>query len=91
MIPLRDVNPTDRTPYVTVAFIAANVLVWLFLQNGGGGAGFLDSLCQLGVVPAYLTGGLETGETISLGRASCRVGGSPALTTVKLFALSPRG
>jgi len=88
MIPLRDENPTDRTPYVTVLFIAANVGVWLFLQNAGSGAGFAESLCRLGAIPAYLTGGLEPGETIRLGRtASCRVGGSPALVTLtSMFA-----
>ncbi|MDP2496783.1 MAG: rhomboid family intramembrane serine protease [Candidatus Palauibacterales bacterium] len=87
MLPLKDENPTDRTPYVTVAFIAANVLVWLVMQDAGGGAGFVDSLCRLGVIPAYLTGGLEAGETITLGRATCRVGGSPALATLtSMFA-----
>lgn len=87
MLPLKDENPTDRTPYVTAGVIGANVLVWLLLQNAGGGADFLDSLCRLGVIPAHFTGVLEAGESISLGRASCRVGGSPALATLtSMFA-----
>jgi membrane associated rhomboid family serine protease len=29
-IPLKDVNPTEKTPYVTITLIALNVLVFLF-------------------------------------------------------------
>ncbi len=32
MLPIRDVNPTRRTPWVTIALIAANVAVFLFWQ-----------------------------------------------------------
>ncbi len=44
MFPLRDNIPTDRFPFVTVAFILANVFVYFFLQDGllglpDGGAG----------------------------------------------------
>jgi len=35
MLPLRDNIPTSRTPYVTYALIAANVLVYFFWQRGG--------------------------------------------------------
>jgi membrane associated rhomboid family serine protease len=35
MIPLRDNIPTRRTPVVTYAFIAANILVYFFWQRGG--------------------------------------------------------
>jgi membrane associated rhomboid family serine protease len=35
MIPLRDNIPTSRTPVVTYALIAANVLVYFFWQQGG--------------------------------------------------------
>ena len=33
VIPLKDYNPTRRFPYVTVLIIAANVLVFLFIQR----------------------------------------------------------
>jgi membrane associated rhomboid family serine protease len=33
VIPLKDYNPTRRFPYVTVLLIAANVLVFLFIQR----------------------------------------------------------
>jgi len=32
MIPIRDANPTSRTPWVTIAIIAANVVVFLLWQ-----------------------------------------------------------
>ncbi len=87
MLPLKDENPTDRTPFVTVSFIAANLLVWLLVQHAGSGAGFLRSLCQLGFVPARVTGAVEAGEAIRVGTASCRVGGSPAVAALtSMFA-----
>ena len=33
MIPIRDANPTQRTPWVTVAIIAINVAVFIFVQG----------------------------------------------------------
>jgi membrane associated rhomboid family serine protease len=35
MFPLKDNIPTDRFPIVTVALIAANIVVYFFLQDGG--------------------------------------------------------
>lgn len=37
MIPIRDSNPTRRTPWVTLAFIAANVAVFVLWQPTFGG------------------------------------------------------
>ena len=36
VIPLHDDNPTERFPFVTVAIIALNVLVYLFVQPHSG-------------------------------------------------------
>ena len=50
MLPLRDNIPTSRTPYVTYALIAANILVYFFWQKGGLTLGDPDSshyICQL--------------------------------------------
>jgi membrane associated rhomboid family serine protease len=33
MIPIRDINPTRRFPYVTIALIVANVVVFLYEQS----------------------------------------------------------
>lgn len=60
MFPLRDENPTELTPYFTLALIALNVIVWVYIQ----GAGFDDnalyaSVCRYGMIPAELTGQTE--------------------------------
>jgi membrane associated rhomboid family serine protease len=34
-LPLKDINPTVRTPYVTIALIAANVLVYIYQMSLG--------------------------------------------------------
>ena len=81
MFPLHDENPTELTPVVTVAIIAANVLVWLLVQQAGAGEGFLASLCSFGAIPADITGGLEPGSLIPLGpELVCRASGLGWLT-----------
>ena len=63
MLPLRDTIPTSRTPYVTYALIAANVLVYFFWQRGGLSLGDPTNLhyqCQLAewaAVPREITHG----------------------------------
>jgi membrane associated rhomboid family serine protease len=50
MIPLRDNIPTSRTPVVTYALIAANILVYFFWQQGGftlGDPSNAHYICQL--------------------------------------------
>ena len=57
MIPLRDDNPTLLTPFITVAIILLNVLVWLYLEGGGMSQNVLSaSICQFGTIPAEITG-----------------------------------
>ena len=74
MIPLRDANPTRRTPVVTVALIAACVLVYgyqVLLLAQGGDAALEAFITRWGVVPADLvdtlrTGALGSGEPVTL-------------------------
>ena len=64
MIPLRDANPTRRTPYVTIAIIVACFLVFayeLYLQASGGDGGFEAFLTEHGLVPARLTDDIARG------------------------------
>ena len=75
MFPLRDENPTEITPFVTVTIIAANVAAWLMLQHAGSGLGFLESLCTYGAIPGEITGRLLQGQTVPLGAAVCPIGG----------------
>ncbi|MFQ5678941.1 MAG: rhomboid family intramembrane serine protease [Gemmatimonadota bacterium] len=76
MFPLRDENPTELTPIVTVAIIAANVAAWLFLQNLGVGPRFVESLCRFGTIPGELTGRIGEGSLIRLGPYRCEAGGA---------------
>jgi membrane associated rhomboid family serine protease len=55
MIPLRDDNPTTLTPWLTISFIIACVLVFLW-QVSLGARGFEAAVFRLGVVPASLLG-----------------------------------
>jgi membrane associated rhomboid family serine protease len=60
LIPLRDNIPTDRFPVITVAIIAINVLVFLFLQGpsfsfSGGDAVDTKPVVEYGAVPYRIT------------------------------------
>ncbi len=60
MFPLYDDNPTDSFPFITIALIAINVLVWVTIQGAGFDATALrDSVCAFGAVPAEITGGFS--------------------------------
>lgn len=77
MFPLRDENPTELTPYITIALIAANVVAWLYLQGAGASSALLaDSVCRFGVIPAEVTGQTGPYTGIELGpEAVCTFGG----------------
>ncbi|MFF8101365.1 rhomboid family intramembrane serine protease [Streptomyces sp. NPDC016640] len=51
VIPVHDVNPARRTPWVTYALLAADLVVFVFLTPGGpgspAGASHLAQLCDL--------------------------------------------
>jgi membrane associated rhomboid family serine protease len=56
VFPLKDNIPTDRTPFVTIALIAINVLVYLVLQKGGIFSGPSDrGVIHYGAIPYELT------------------------------------
>ena len=56
MLPLKDTIPTRRFPVLTVAFIAANVAVWLFVQRAGAEPGFSQSLVDFAYRPCEVEG-----------------------------------
>ena len=64
MIPIRDENPLQGTPYVTLGIIALNVLVYLY-QFTMSPQRELVFAYQYGVVPALLTGALEVPQTLA--------------------------
>ncbi len=84
MFPLRDENPTLLTPYVTVALIAINVAVWVYLEGAGFSPDLLNrTICSYGMIPAEVTGrtGGHIGVLLGPG-VGCRFGG---LTWQALF------
>ena len=61
MIPLHDDNPTERTPVITIAFIATCVLVFLYQASLPAGSG--DTFVfQYGAIPALVFGEADPPE-----------------------------
>jgi hypothetical protein len=57
MFPLKDDNPTEIFPVVTLLLIAACLAAWWFLQGAGvSEVSLTDSVCALGAIPAEVTG-----------------------------------
>ena len=80
MFPLRDENPTDITPLLTLGIIAANVAVWFLLEGAGARGPMMEALCDWATIPGELTGAIPEGETIRRGDWTCRVGGATTST-----------
>jgi len=69
VIPLRDANPTRRTPVVTIGLIVASVVVfaWELGLLTSGGLDALDAfIYQWGLVPAQLTADIEASSLVTL-------------------------
>lgn len=75
MIPLSDDNPTVRLPVMTILLLGAMLSVWVVVQGAGFDLTTLAmSVCNLGLVPAELTGAAPLGTSIPLTRdLSCVV------------------
>jgi membrane associated rhomboid family serine protease len=56
VLPLKDTIPTRRFPALTVALIAANLGVWIFVQHAGAEPGFSQSLTDLAYRPCEADG-----------------------------------
>jgi membrane associated rhomboid family serine protease len=67
MIPYRDDNATQRTPYVTYVFIAINVAAWLLVQRGGETLSLASSVCNFGLIPGELTRAIPAGVPFPMG------------------------
>lgn len=77
MFPLRDDNPTDLWPVITVLLIGATGAVWWWVQGGGLAEGpMVDSICTYGAIPHEVLGRapLEPGP--------CAAGGLTAAAVV---------
>lgn len=60
MLPLRDENPTEITPFITVVFIALNAVAWFLLQGAGTPDALEASVYAFGTVPCEVTGACRT-------------------------------
>jgi membrane associated rhomboid family serine protease len=59
VLPIKDNVPTRTFPILTVALIAANVLVWILYQDAGQGRGFLASVDDGAYQPCEVEGSCE--------------------------------
>jgi membrane associated rhomboid family serine protease len=83
VFPYKDDNPTELTPFVTVGIIAANVLVWLFVQGMGSAEPLVRSVCDLGLVPGELLQTAKPGSGVELAPGLfCMVDVQPHYATV---------
>jgi membrane associated rhomboid family serine protease len=73
VFPLRDDNPTLKTPLVTVVLILANVVVWVYVQGMGYSMAVLEnSVCTFGAIPAELSGSIDARNGREI---ACELGG----------------
>ncbi len=61
-LPLKDINPTERTPYVTYAFIVINVLVYIYQMAAGP-----KIIAAYGAIPFEITRMRDLDEIIFIG------------------------
>jgi membrane associated rhomboid family serine protease len=67
MFPLRDDNPTLRTPVVTYALIAANIAVWVLVQGMGSDPQLAVSICNHALIPGEFLHTLPPGSPVPMG------------------------
>jgi membrane associated rhomboid family serine protease len=81
VFPLRDDNPTLQISTATIAVIAANALVWVFIQGLGFEPALSSSVCSYGLIPGELLGLAPPGTRVPLGPEAACVLGAPAWHT----------
>ncbi len=84
MLPISDDNPTVTTPWMTYTIIGVTLAVWFLVQGAGGYPALVQSVCNLGLVPAELTHFRPVGYAISLG-----AGGTCAIDNNAINWLTP--
>ena len=83
MFPLRDENPTLRTPLAVMSVIAFNVAAWALVQGFGEGTPLAQSLCDWGLIPGELLHTAQPGALVPLGEGlACRLEPSASVLTL---------
>jgi membrane associated rhomboid family serine protease len=88
VIPYRDENATVRTPVITFALIALNVLAWVLIQGAGMGETLAASVCNYGLIPGELTLQARPGDGFPMGEGlACLVdpGRAPQHIVTSMF------
>jgi membrane associated rhomboid family serine protease len=67
MFPYHDENQTQNTPFLTIALIALNIFVWIFVQGAGAFYPLSASVCNLGLIPGELTASVPPGTSFPMG------------------------
>lgn len=93
MIPLSDDNPTVRVPVMTILLLAGMASAWVIIQGAGFDLETLAmSVCNLGLVPAELTGGAPLGSGIPITRTLlCVVDAEPTNWLTPIFSMFLHG
>ncbi len=93
MIPLSDDNPTVRVPVMTILLLAGIGSAWVIIQGAGFDSETLAmSVCNLGLVPAELTGGAPLGSGIPITRTLlCVVDAEPTNWLTPVFSMFLHG
>jgi membrane associated rhomboid family serine protease len=93
LIPIGDENPTFRPPIVTWLLLAAIFATWVLVQGAGLNEYQLAaSACNLGMVPAELTGSLPVGFAVPMGRGlACVIDAEPINTWTPLTSMFLHG
>ncbi|PPD02593.1 MAG: rhomboid family intramembrane serine protease [Methylobacter sp.] len=66
MFPLRDENPTIRTPWATYIIIGINICVWLLVEGAGSLPQLAKALCLYSLIPGDLLGTAPIGTVIPI-------------------------
>lgn len=84
MFPLRDDNPTEITPILTMGLILGCVATWVLVQGAGFDQGTLQgSVCRWGFIPGALTG---ASPSVSLPPGTaCGEGGGAVTVLTSMF------
>jgi len=67
MFPYHDENEALRTPYVTYAIIALNLLVWIVAEGAGSTLAMARAVCDYGLIAGELTLRLPPGTPFPMG------------------------
>lgn len=87
MFPIRDVNPTRITPWVTLSLIAASLVVYFFVQQQGGFEEQKIFLYERATIACEVTTGAQLSfEEIFSGE--CMPGAQPPAVSDKIVILS---